>query len=64
MTAEVSNGGSVEAVVLVNFGIYEFAVGNSQFHHIGSQRILVPAGNTVTVEQEWIPASPSHQCAR
>ncbi len=64
MTAEVSNSGNVDAAVLVNFGVYEFSAGNMQFHHIGTQQVAVPAGDTVTVEQAWTPVSASHQCAQ
>jgi subtilisin family serine protease len=62
ITAQVRNEGAVDAVVLVNFGVYVFAVGNSQFFHIGTQRVTVPALTTITVSQPWTPASSNHQC--
>jgi len=60
--AQVKNFGPNTATVLVNFGVYEFAVGNNQFFHIGTVQVTVLPGATVPVMQAWTPASPSHQC--
>lgn len=62
ITAQVRNFGSVPATVLVNFGVYEFAVGNNQFFHLGTVQVTVPPMTTVPVMQPWSPAAPSHQC--
>jgi subtilisin family serine protease len=64
ITAQVKNFGGVPATVLVNFGVYEFAVGNNQFFHIGTVQVTVPPGATVPVNQPWTPDSPSHQCVQ
>jgi subtilisin family serine protease len=62
VTARVHNFGAVPATVIVNFGVYEFAVGNNQFFHLGSVQVTVQPGATVPVTQPWTPAAPSHQC--
>lgn len=60
--ADVRNFGTTNATVLVNFGVYVFAVGNNQFFHIGSQQRNIPAGSTLSVEQPWTPSAANHQC--
>jgi len=62
VTAQVRNFGSVPATVLVNFGVYEFAVGNNEFFHLGTVQVTVPPMTTVAVMEPWTPAAPSHQC--
>ena len=64
ITAQVRNDGPVAATVLVNFGVYVFAVGNNQFFHIGSQQVTIPANTTVGVNQAWTPAASNHQCVQ
>lgn len=64
ITAHVKNFGAVPATVLVNFGVYEFAVGNNQFFHIGTVPVTIPTGATVGVNQPWTPDSPNHQCVQ
>jgi len=62
ITVQVRNFGTVPATVVVNFGVYEFAVGNNQFFHLGSVQVTIPPMTTVPVTQPWTPAAPSHQC--
>jgi hypothetical protein len=64
ITVQVRNFGGVPATVLVNFGVYEFGVGNNQFFHLGTVQVLVPAGTTIPVSQAWTPAAPNHQCVQ
>lgn len=64
ITAQVKNNGAVAATVLVNFGVYEFAVGNNQFFHVGTVQVTIPAGATVPVSQAWTPGAPNHQCVQ
>lgn len=64
ITAQVKNFGGVSATVLVNFGVYEFSVGNNQFFHIGTVQVTVPAGASIPVSVPWTPDSPSHQCVQ
>jgi hypothetical protein len=64
ITAQVKNFGAVPATVLVNFGVYEFAVGNNQFFHVGTVQVTIPAGATVPVNQAWTPAAANHQCVQ
>jgi len=51
-----------QAEVLVNFGVYVFAVGNNEFFHIGSQREIIDAGSTKIVTHTWTPEAADHQC--
>jgi hypothetical protein len=62
ITVPVHNFGLAAATVLVNFGVYEFAVGNNQFFHIGTQEITIPPMTTIQAEQLWKPRQPNHQC--
>jgi len=62
ITAQVHNSGPVAASVLVNFGVYDYAAGNKQFHHIGTVRTTIPAMSTIPVEQQWIPQKSNHNC--
>lgn len=62
ITAQVRNNGAVPATILVNFGVYIFAVGNNQFFHIGTQQVTIPAMTTMAVNQAWTPAATNHQC--
>jgi hypothetical protein len=64
ITAQMKNFGAVPATVLVNFGVYEFAVGNNQFFHVGTVQVTIPAGATVPVNQAWTPAAANHQCVQ
>lgn len=64
ITAQVRNNGSVPATVLVDFGVYIFAVGNNQFFHIGTQQVTIPAMTTMAVNQAWTPAATNHQCVQ
>lgn len=64
ITAQVQNFGPSPATVLVNFGVYEFAVGNNQFFHIGTKQVTIPAMATVPVDQSWTPADSNHQCVQ
>jgi len=64
ITAQVRNNGAVPATVLVNFGVYIFAVGNNQFFHIGTQQLTIPAMTTMAVNQAWTPAATNHQCVQ
>jgi len=64
ITAQVRNDGGTVATVLVNFGVYVFAVGNNQFFHIGTQQVTIPATTTVSVNQPWTPAAANHQCVQ
>ncbi|MGH9792447.1 MAG: S8 family serine peptidase [Candidatus Acidiferrales bacterium] len=64
ITAQVRNNGGVAATVLVNFGVYVFAVGNNQFFHIGTQQVTIPPMTTMAVNQPWTPASANHQCVQ
>ncbi len=64
ITAQVRNNGAVPATVLVNFGVYIFAVGNNQFFHIGTQQVTIPAMTTMAVNQAWTPAATNHQCVQ
>ncbi len=61
--AMIQNSGPA-ATVLVNFGVYEFAAGNSTFHHIGTVQKLIPANTTVSVDQSWTPIAANHQCVQ
>jgi hypothetical protein len=60
--AKVRNAGLATATVNVNFGVYLFAAGNSQFYLVGSQRVTVAAGTTLDVSQPWTPLDGTHQC--
>ena len=62
ITAQVRNNSANPATVLVNFGVYIFAVGNSQFFHIGTQVVTIAPFTTVSVNQPWTPAATNHQC--
>ncbi len=62
ITATVKNFGSVSATVLVNFGVYEFAVGNNQFYHIGTARVTIAPGAVQSVSVPWTPDAVDHQC--
>ena len=62
ITAQIKNFGTVPATVLVNFGVYELAVGNNQFFHLGTVQVTIAPGATVPVQQAWTPGAPSHQC--
>jgi len=62
ITAQVKNFGGVSATVSVNFGVYEFAVGNNEFYHIGTVQVPIGPGATVTVPQPWTPDAVNHQC--
>lgn len=64
ITAQVENNGAVAAAVLVNFGVYVFAVGNNQFFHVGTQQVTIAPGATVAVNQPWTPAAANHQCVQ
>lgn len=64
ITAQVRNNGAVAATVLVNFGVYVFAVGNNQFFHIGTQQVTIPPASTIAVNQPWTPAAANHQCVQ
>lgn len=62
--AKVRNYGTISASVLVNFGVYEFAVGNNQFFHVGTVPVTIPPNTTVTVSQPWTPDAVTHQCVQ
>jgi subtilisin family serine protease len=62
--AQVRNNGAVPATVLVNFGVYVFAIGNNRFFHVGTQSVTVPPLTTVTVSQAWTPTASNHQCVQ
>lgn len=64
ISAQVRNASANPVNVLVNFGVYIFAAGNTQFFHIGSQPVMVPGSTTITVNQPWTPTSTSHQCVQ
>jgi len=64
ITAQVRNNGGAQATVLVNFGVYVFAVGNNQFFHVGTVQVTIPPNTTVPVSVPWTPASSDHQCAQ
>ncbi|MFV2073201.1 MAG: S8 family serine peptidase [Thermoanaerobaculales bacterium] len=64
LSARVRNTSPAAVNVLVNFGVYVFAAGNTQFFHIGSQPVTVPGSTTITVNQPWTPAATNHQCAQ
>jgi subtilisin family serine protease len=64
ITADVQNFGSVEAKVLVNFGVYIFAAGNNQFFHIGTKQETIAPNSVITVPHPWTPASSDHQCVQ
>jgi len=61
ITAQVQNSGPTPATVLVNFGVYDFAVGN-RFHYIGTVIQTIPAQSTVQVSHPWTPETPNHIC--
>jgi hypothetical protein len=58
----IQNSGQDDATVLVNFGVYEYAAGNRQFHHIGTVQQFIKANSTVPVDQLWQPLAANHQC--
>lgn len=62
--AVVENLGPNDATVLVNFGVYIFAVGNNLFFHIGTKEVEVPGNSTITVPHPWTPESADHQCVQ
>lgn len=64
ITAKVKNFGAVAATVLVNFGVYEFAVGNNQFYHIGTVRVTIAPGAVQNVSVPWTPDAVNHQCVQ
>ncbi len=64
LSAQVRNASVNPVNALVNFGVYVFGAGNTQFFHIGSQPVTVPGSTTITVNQPWTPVSTSHQCAQ
>ncbi len=64
ITAQVTNSGGVPAIIEVNFGVYVFGAGTSQFFHVGTQQVTVAAGATVAVNQPWTPAAANHQCVQ
>jgi len=64
ITAQVRNASANPVNVLVSFGVYVFAAGNTQFFHVGSQPVTVPGATTLPVNQPWTPASTSHQCVQ
>ncbi|HEU5310101.1 MAG TPA: S8 family serine peptidase, partial [Candidatus Eisenbacteria bacterium] len=43
--ASVTNNGAA-ATVVVDFGVYVFGVGNTEFHHLGSTEVSLGAGET------------------
>lgn len=59
---KVENTGTSPVEVLVNFGVYIFAVGNNRFFHIGTKEVEVPGNSIITVPHPWIPESADHQC--
>ncbi len=64
ITAKVKNFGAVAATVLVNFGVYEFAVGNNQFYHVGTVRVTIAPGAVQSVSVPWTPDAVNHQCVQ
>jgi len=64
LTAQVRNNGPSTATVLVNFGVYVFAVGNNQFFHVGTVQVTIAPNTTIPVSVPWTPASSDHQCAQ
>jgi hypothetical protein len=54
--------GEAEESVVVSFGVYPLAVGNSSFYHVGSRRISILPGNTVTVTMPWTPPVDGLYC--
>jgi hypothetical protein len=60
--AVIKNSGPNDATVLVNFGVYIFAVGNNRFFHIGTKEVKIRDGSTQIVGQPWTPGSADHQC--
>lgn len=62
ITAKVTNSGQVDAIVDVKFGVYQFAIGNKRFYHVGTKRVLIASGDTVHVHQPWTPSNDTHQC--
>lgn len=64
ITAQVRNNGAVPATFEVSFGVYVFGAGATQFFHVGSQQVTVPAMTTMAVNQPWTPAAANHQCVQ
>lgn len=61
--AEVHNDGPNNATFSVSFGVYDFAVGNPRFHHLGTKRVHLTSGHSTTVPHDWTPTS-AHQCVQ
>jgi hypothetical protein len=59
--AIIRNSGPNDAKVLINFGVYNFAVGNNAFFHIGTREVEIRAGSVQVVTHPWKPASADHQ---
>ncbi len=64
IAVSVTNRGAVAGIATVSFGVIRFSAGNSVFHYIGSQQVMVAAGQTVPVSQAWTPTSTDHTCAQ
>jgi hypothetical protein len=62
--AMVTNGGGQPATFLVNFGVYVFGAGATEFHHVGSQQLTLNPGQTLPASVPWTPAATDHQCAQ
>jgi len=64
ITATVKNSGSHAAMVLVNFGIYDFTAANPVFYPLGTKTGTVEAGLTLDFTWDWTPTRPDHQCVQ
>lgn len=64
INVKIENPGNTPVTILVNFGVYNFAAGNNQFHHLGTKQITINPHDTVTESMAWTPAFSDHQCAQ
>ncbi|MEQ6342680.1 MAG: S8 family serine peptidase [Gammaproteobacteria bacterium] len=64
INVKIENTGNSPITILVNFGVYSFAVGNNQFHHLGTKQVTINPHATLPVSQVWTPAFSDHQCAQ
>ncbi len=62
INVKIENTGNTPVTILVNFGVYNFAVGNNQFHHLGTKQITINPHDTVPESMAWTPAFSDHQC--
>jgi len=56
----VTNPGTEDATVDVNFGVYPLAIGNRNFYAAGTKRLTIPRGQTVNVTQSLSPAKQNY----